>query len=105
MTDTVSTPGYVLRTKVLSDMKVSQEELAQALGVSRFTVNQILNSRRAVTPEMALRLAQVLDTSAELWLKLQNEVDLAEARNKLADELASLPKLREASASNHTVQS
>ena len=90
------TPGEVLRTRVLGGMNIKQDALAQALGVSRFTVNQVLNGRRGVSPEMALRLASVLDTSAEMWLKLQAQVDLYEARRRLADELSRLPRLREA---------
>ncbi|MCA0909041.1 HigA family addiction module antitoxin [Qipengyuania gaetbuli] len=89
-----TTPGDVLKTKVLSRMDITQEELANALGVSRFSVNQILNSRRSVTPEMAVRLAHVLDTSPELWLNLQMKVDLAEAERELKDELKQLKRLR-----------
>ncbi len=88
-------PGEILRKQVLEGMDVNQDALAKALGVSRFTVNQVLNGRRGVSAEMALRLAHVLDTSAEMWLNLQAKVDLYEARRKMATELARLPKLRE----------
>lgn len=89
-----ATPGAVLRSRVLSKLKVTQDELAKALGVSRFTVNQILNGRRSVTAEMAVRLAHVLDTSPELWLRLQMQRDLFEAERKLATEMRKLPRLR-----------
>ena len=88
-------PGDVLRERVLDDMDVKQDALAQALGVSRFTVNQVLNGRRGVSPEMALRLAHVLGTSAEMWLNLQAKVDLYQARRKLGVQLITLPRLRE----------
>jgi len=88
-------PGEVLRRRVLGDLDISQEKLAQALGVSRFTINQILNGRRGVTPEMALRLSHVLNTSPEMWLKLQAKVDLHDAKRRLGEELEKLPKLRE----------
>jgi addiction module HigA family antidote len=77
-------------------MDVKQDALAEALGVSRFTVNQVLNGRRGVSPEMALRLAHVLGTSAEMWLTLQARVDLFEARRKLGAEIEKLPVLRPA---------
>ena len=64
-------PGSVLKELIVGRLGISQAALAKALGVSRFTVNQVLGGRRAVTPEMALRLGHVLDTSPELWLKLQ----------------------------------
>jgi addiction module HigA family antidote len=75
-------------------MKITQQELANALSVSRFTVNQILNGRRAITPEMALRLGKVLDTSPDLWLRLQAQFDLFCARQRMAAELEALPELR-----------
>lgn len=87
-------PGDVLRKRVLRDMDIKQDRLAEALGVSRFTVNQVLNGRRGVSPEMALRLAHVLGTSADMWLRLQAEVDLFEARRKLGEEIDALPRLR-----------
>jgi addiction module HigA family antidote len=93
------TPGSVLRERVLKHLHINQDALAKALGVSRFTVNQVLNGRRAVTPEMALRLGQVLDTSPELWLKLQAQLDLYQARHALGSELAWLPRLRVAASS------
>jgi addiction module HigA family antidote len=88
-----ATPGKLLRERVFKRMGLSQDEFAKALGVSRFTINQILNGRRGVSAEMAVRLAHVLGTSAELWLGLQNQVDLFEARQQLADDLKALPVL------------
>lgn len=88
-------PGDVLRQRVLDDMDIKQDKLAEALGVSRFTVNQVLNGRRGVSPEMALRLEHVLGTSADFWLKLQAQVDLFDARRKVGPEIAKLPRLRE----------
>jgi addiction module HigA family antidote len=87
-------PGSVLKARVVGGLGISQAALAEALGVSRFTVNQVLGGRRAVTPEMALRLGHVLDTSPELWLRLQAQVDLYEARRTLGADLAKLPRLR-----------
>src|SRR4051812_12618167 len=90
-------PGSILRRRVLEGMNITQQALADALGVSRFTVNQVLNGRRGITPEMALRLGQVLDTSPELWLRLQAQFDLFCARQRLEEELKSMPQLRKAS--------
>jgi addiction module HigA family antidote len=87
-------PGSVLKARVVGRLGISQADLAKALGVSRFTVNQVLGGRRAVTPEMALRLGHVLDTSPEMWLKLQAEVDLYEARRTISADLARLTPLR-----------
>ena len=89
-------PGAVLQERIISRLGISQAALAEALGVSRFTVNQLLGGRRGVTAEMALRLGHVLDTSPELWLKLQAQVDLFEARRAKGAEIAKLPRLRKA---------
>jgi plasmid maintenance system antidote protein VapI len=64
------------------------------MGVSRITVNQLVNDRQAITPEMALRLAKVLGTSPHLWLKLQMKADLAAARRTLGRRLEAIKPLR-----------
>ncbi|KFG90322.1 HigA protein (Antitoxin to HigB) [Sphingobium herbicidovorans NBRC 16415] len=93
-------PGVFLRDRVLRKpgAKITQEALADALDVSRFTVNQIINGHRAITADMAVRLAHVLGTSADLWLDMQKRVDLFEAHRKLAAESPKLTVLREAEA-------
>jgi addiction module HigA family antidote len=58
----------------------TQEEAAAELGVSRYSVNQLVNGRRSITPDMALRLEKVFGVSAESWLALQAKQDLEEAR-------------------------
>lgn len=90
------TPGEILRDEFLPLLKVTQDEFAEALGVSRVTVNQLLNDRRAVTAEMALRLSHVLGTTAQFWMNLQNEVDLYRARRRRSAEIGELRALRPA---------
>ncbi len=96
-------PGVFLRDRVLRKLgaRITQEALADALDVSRFTVNQIINGHRAITADMAVRLAFVLGTSPDLWLDMQKRVDLFEARRKLAHEMPKLVKLREEEAQPH----
>ena len=60
------------------------------MGVSRLTVNEIINDRRSVTAEMALRLEAVTRVSASMWLNLQRNVDLHRAKAHLADVLPQL---------------
>ena len=87
------TPGEVLRKRVLNQ-KITRERLANAMKVSRFTINQIINGRRAITAETALRLARVTSTSPDLWLNLQRRLDLYQASLELASELENLEVLR-----------
>lgn len=87
-------PGKMLERRIGEiEGKISQDALAASLGVSRFTVNQIINGHRAVTPDMAVRLAYVLGTSPELWLTAQMHLDLYHARRRTADTLRDLTPL------------
>ena len=74
-------PGAILREDVLPALAMTQVELAERLGVSRLTVSELLNEKRALSTEMALRLGRLLDTSPESWLAMQGAVDLWEVRN------------------------
>ncbi len=83
----------VLRKEFLRGKEITQDRLAVALGVSRHSVNELLNGRRSVTALMALRLAQVLGPDPRFWLNLQAERDLFEASTIHAAELAVLEPL------------
>ena len=78
-------PGEMLREDFLPDYGLTVSSFAKALGVSRQTVNELLRERRAVSPEMALRLSRLFGNSPEFWLNAQRAVDLWEAaRNNKA---------------------
>jgi len=88
--------GEMLREDFLPDYNLSVAGLAQALGVSRQTVNELLRERRAVSPEMALRLARLFGDSAQFWLNAQREVDLWDAAQTLRDDIEAIQPLRAA---------
>ena len=67
-------PGELLREDVLPSLDITQGELAKRLGVSRLTVSELLREKRSVSPDMALRLARLLNTSPESWLNMQQAV-------------------------------
>jgi addiction module HigA family antidote len=71
-------PGEMLREDFLPDYNLSVSSFAKALGVSRQTVNELIHERRAISPEMALRLARLFGNSPEFWLNAQYAVDLWE---------------------------
>jgi addiction module HigA family antidote len=93
------TPGEVLKRHILGERRVTQDDLAAAMNVSRLTVNQIINGKRSVTAETALKLAHVLGTTAEFWLNLQRDVDLFEAKKKIQADLYNLTVLNKKRAS------
>ncbi len=72
-------PGEFLREEILSEMDMSQGQLADRLGVSRRAVNELVREKRAVSPEMALRLGRLFRSNPEFWLRLQVRWDLARA--------------------------
>lgn len=72
-------PGVFIREDILIEFGLTQEELAHWLGVSRCTINQLVNGKRGITADMALRLGKFTNTSPQLWLKLQASVDLWDA--------------------------
>lgn len=91
-------PGEILRETFMVDYDVSVAELAELMDVSRQSVNAIVREKRAVSPEMAIRLAVVFGTTADLWLNMQRDVDLYEARRKLAKDLRNIHSLASAAA-------
>lgn len=73
-------PGAILREDVLPALEMTQTEFAERLGVSRLSVSDLLHGKRAMTPEMAARVAKLLNTTPESWLRMQEAVDLWEVR-------------------------
>ena len=80
-------PGEMLREDFMPDYGLTVSELAAALGVSRQTVNELLRERRALSPEMALRLSRLFGNSPEFWLNAQRAVDLWEASRAIGPEV------------------
>lgn len=85
-------PGDALR-RILLKNSITQDQLAQAMKVSRYTINELVNHRRTVTAEMALRLGRALGIDPRYWLELQLNVDLWEATKALAPSLKYVERL------------
>jgi len=77
----------------LPDYDLSVSGLAEALGVSRQSVNELLRERRAVSPEMALRLGRLFGNSPEFWLSAQRALDLWQAAETIKQEVARIRPL------------
>lgn len=72
-------PGEILKYDYLEPLGLSITQLAKIMGVSRKALSAIVNERKSVTPEMALRLAKAFNTTPGLWLNLQKNYDLWQA--------------------------
>ena len=79
-------PGRLVRQECLEPLGLSVTDGAKALGVSRNALSEIVNERRGISPEMAIRLAKAFGSTAEAWAAMQLNYDMAQAM-KHADEI------------------
>lgn len=84
------TPGEILKEEYLDPLCISQNHLADELGVSPGRINEIVRGRRSITADTALRLAKYFKTSPEYWLNLQYEYDLRITKPTLGEVLKSI---------------
>ena len=78
-------PGEVL-ADVLEDLEMTQTRFAEILGVSRRSVNEIVLGQRPITVDMAIRIGKALGNGPQLWLNLQQKVDIWDAVQKHSEE-------------------
>ncbi|RZV38123.1 MAG: addiction module antidote protein, HigA family [Acidimicrobiales bacterium] len=90
-----TTVGEILEQEFLLELEITQGKLAQDIKVSRRTINELVNNRRSLSADMALRLSKYFGNSAEFWINLQKMTDLWEAfHGKKAKEIKSIKPLR-----------
>ena len=90
------TPGEILKDEFLTEYGLSQNQLAKAIGISPNRIAEIVNNRRRITADTALRLSLYFGNSPEFWLNLQSNYDLKMARRNLTPEEAKRIKARKA---------
>lgn len=78
-------PGEVI-SDVLEDLEITQTRFAEILGVSRRSVNEIVLGQRPITVDMAIRIGKALGNGPQLWLNLQQKVDIWDAVQKHSEE-------------------
>ncbi len=86
-------PGEILLEEFLLPMKISQNKLAMDIRVPTPRINAIVNGKRAITADTALRLGRYFGTGPEFWINLQSNYDLCVAASRSKDELAVIPQL------------
>jgi antitoxin HigA-1 len=80
------TPGEMLKEEFLAEYGLSQNQLAKAIGISPNRIAEIVNNRRRITADTALRLGLFFGNSPEFWMNLQAHYDLKVARQNLRPE-------------------
>lgn len=73
-------PGELLREDVLPALGMTQTELARRLGVSRLSISELLLEKRSLSPDMAVRIGRLTNTTPESWLSMQAALDLWELK-------------------------
>ncbi len=77
-------PGIVLSEVYMKDLDLNQSQLAKLCECSHRKINEIVNGKRAISPDFAITLEKALGTTAEMWVRIQAEYDLWVARKKVA---------------------
>ena len=90
------TPGDMLKEEFLAEYGLSQNQLAKAIGISPNRIAEIVNNRRRISADTALRLGLYFGNSPEFWLNLQTHYDLKMARKKLPSREVTRIKARRA---------
>ena len=88
-------PGELIREDLLPETGISQTDLARLMGVSRRTISEVIHERRRLTPDIAFRLAKVFNSTPEMWLNMQQAVDLWEASKNHGREYDKIRPLQE----------
>jgi len=78
-------PGEIVREECLKPLCLTVTAAAEALGITRKTLSDLLNGHTGVSPDMAIRLEKVFGSTADTWLRMQMQRDLWEARQRADD--------------------
>ena len=75
-------PGRIVRQECLEPLELTVTEAAGRLGVTRQALNNVVNEKAGISPEMAIRISKAFGSSPEVWLGMQMEYDLARAEKE-----------------------
>jgi len=90
------TPGEMLKEEFLDEYGLSQNQLAKAIGISANRIAEIINNRRRITADTALRLGLYFGNSPESWLNLQTHYDLKMVRKNFTPQMIARIKAKRA---------
>jgi antitoxin HigA-1 len=88
-----SHPGEILKYEFLETLNINQQQLADAIGVTRVRINEIITGKRSITPDTAFRLAKYLNSTPDFWLNLQLNIDMWVTLQKNKQEYEKIEKI------------
>ncbi len=86
-------PGEILKYEFLEPLNITQQQLADAIGVTRVRINEIVLGKRGITPDTAFRLARFFNTTADFWIEMQVDVDMWDTHQRHKDEYAQIDSI------------
>jgi len=86
-------PGEVLLEEFLKPLEVSAYKLSKEVGIPQNRTSQIINGKRRITADTALRFSKFFNNSAKFWLGLQNDFDIEKEMNEIKDELLNIESI------------
>ncbi len=78
-------PGGIVKRQCLEPLGLSVTKAAEGIGVTRQTLSELVNGRKGVSVEMAIRLSKAFGSTPETWLGMQMAYDLWQARNRISE--------------------
>jgi antitoxin HigA-1 len=88
-----TSPGEMLKEEFLEPMGLTQQQLADGIGVSYQRVNELINGKRGITTSTALRLAKYFNTSPDFWLNMQRANELYRVMQKEKEEIEKIQSI------------
>ncbi|MCF7949762.1 MAG: HigA family addiction module antidote protein [Spirochaetia bacterium] len=87
-------PGEILQEEFLEPFSITAYRLAKEIKIPQTRISQVLQGRRRITADTALRLSEFFGNSPQFWIGLQDDYDLDEERSKIGDELSGIQRVK-----------
>ena len=87
-------PGEIIRYEYLDELNMTQQQLADSIGITRVRINEIVLGKRSITPDTAFRLAKLFNTTPEFWIGLQTNFDMWNTLQKRKKEYETIKPLK-----------
>jgi addiction module HigA family antidote len=87
-------PGEIIRYEYLDELNMTQQQLANSIGITRVRINEIILGKRSITPDTAFRLAKFFNTTPEFWIGLQTNFDMWNTLQKRKKEYETIQPLK-----------